>query len=229
MISLHEVSKSYSMGQGDTRLALDQVSCSVDPGDFVTVLGPSGSGKSTFLSIAGLLDLPSQGSVEIDGEDVSGWSDAKRTQFRAGRCGFVFQFPSLVPTLSTLENVLLPKTVARTFKASDVERAEVLLAEVGLLDKKGQRPFQLSGGEQRRVALARALIHDPKIILADEPTGALDHENALRIMNLLQAHSEQGTTIVMVTHDRDLIRYGNRVLHLSNGQIERDEEVVRHV
>lgn len=224
MIQLQNITKSYAISKQETRHALEHVSVTVYAGDFMTIVGPSGSGKSTLLAIAGLLDAPTEGTVLIEGQDTAGWNDVKRANYRAQQCGFVFQFPSLIPTLTVMENVLLPKTVAKSYKAEDLNRAEQLLEEIGLSDMRSRFPSQLSGGEQRRTALARALIHDPQILLADEPTGALDYRNAEMIMDILTDLNQRGKTVLLVTHDRNLAAKGNRILRLMDGKVQETGE-----
>jgi ABC-type lipoprotein export system ATPase subunit len=229
MIRLQDITKSYSVNKQETRHALDRVSVTVESGDFLAIVGPSGSGKSTLLAIAGLLDAPTEGTVWIEGQDASRWSDSKRAEYRAQQCGFVFQFPSLIPTLNVMENVLLPKTMIGTFRPEDRRQAEQILEEVGLTAHRNSFPSQLSGGEQRRAALARALIQDPKILLADEPTGALDDRNAELIMGLLKGWNQRGKTILLVTHDRRLAKAGNRILRLMDGRTDESGEDDGHV
>jgi ABC-type lipoprotein export system ATPase subunit len=219
MITLENLSKKYRIGRERHVHALENITATIAAGEFVAVIGPSGSGKSTFLAMAGLLERPSEGIVCFDGRDVTDLDDKERTRIRAERCGFVFQFPSLIPTLNALENVLLPKTVHRTYQTNDEEWAKELLARVGLGDKMDNLPYQLSGGEQRRVALARALINKPDVILADEPTGAVDEYNAHIIMELFKEWNAKGKTIVMVTHDTALAGQAGRILRLEKGRV----------
>ncbi|AMA72102.1 MULTISPECIES: ABC transporter ATP-binding protein [Aneurinibacillus] len=220
MISLENIHKTYRIGRERKVHALKGISETIHAGEFVAVVGPSGSGKSTFLAIAGLLERPTEGTVRFDGKDVTGLSDKERTRIRAEQCGFVFQFPSLIPTLNTLENVLLPKTLCRTYKKSDEEWGRNLLARVGLDDKLDNLPYQLSGGEQRRVALARALINKPDVIFADEPTGAVDEYNAIIIIELFKEWNAQGRTVIMVTHDMKLAAEAGRIIQLEQGRLK---------
>jgi ABC-type lipoprotein export system ATPase subunit len=219
MIRLENIQKTYRIG-GETKVhALGGVSVSIAAGEFVSVVGPSGSGKSTFLAMAGLLDRPTEGAVFFGEKEVTGVSDKERTRIRAQRCGFISQFPSLIPTLNALENVLLPKTVHRTYQESDAAWGRETLKRVGLADKLENLPYQLSGGEQRRVALARALVNKPDVILADEPTGAVDAYNASLIMELFKGWNRQGKTIIMVTHDERLASEAGRTIQLENGYL----------
>ncbi|MBN6186538.1 ABC transporter ATP-binding protein [Aneurinibacillus sp. BA2021] len=218
MIALENIYKTYRIGRERKVHALSGVSEEIRTGEFAAVVGPSGSGKSTFLAMAGLLEQPTEGTVRFDGTDVTRFSDKERTRIRAERCGFIFQFPSLIPTLNALENVLLPKTVHRTYRNEDEEWGREVLARVGLADKLENLPYQLSGGEQRRVALARALVNKPDIILADEPTGAVDAYNASIIMELFKEWNARGTTVIMVTHDMTLAAEAGRIIELENGR-----------
>lgn len=219
MIKMDGISKRYQIAWEQYVFALEDISVTIEQGEFVSVVGPSGSGKSTFLAIAGLLDRPTSGELWLDGVAIGNASDKERTHCRAQKCGFIYQFPSLVPTLTAGENIILPKTVQGNYHKEDQNRADALLERVGLLDKKELLPFQLSGGEQRRIALARALINNPKILLADEPTGALDQENAEIIMQLFQDLHREGCTILMVTHDLQLASRTERMIQIRNGKI----------
>lgn len=219
MIRLEQIQKRYRMGRERWVTALEDICVEIDKREFSFILGPSGSGKSTFLAIAGLLDRPTEGKVWFGGQDVTLLSDSQRTAIRSERCGFIFQFPSLIPTLTALENVILPKTISGRFSAQDENRGMDLLDRVGLKEKAEHLPYQLSGGEQRRVAMARALMNDPDVILADEPTGALDYENAETIMQVFTQLNKEGKTILMVTHDRELARYASRIIQIEQGRI----------
>lgn len=219
MIRLEQIQKRYRLGREKWISALGHISVQIEAGEFAFILGPSGSGKSTFLAIAGLLDRPTEGTVWFGEQDVTLLSDSQRTAIRSEKCGFIFQFPSLIPTLNALENVILPKTISGRFSAQDESRGMELLERVGLKEKAEHLPYQLSGGEQRRVAMARALMNDPDVILADEPTGALDYENAEVIMQLFTQLNKEGKTILMVTHDRELARYASRIIQIEQGHI----------
>ncbi|WP_027414872.1 ABC transporter ATP-binding protein [Aneurinibacillus terranovensis] len=229
MITLDNVSKVYKIGRERKIFALTEVSATLQSGEFVAVVGPSGSGKSTFLAMSGLLDKPTEGKILFDGKDVTGLSDQERTAIRAGRCGFIFQFPSLIPTLNALENVLLPRTINRNYDKKDNEWGREVLERVGLGDKLENLPYQLSGGEQRRVALARSLINNPDIILADEPTGAVDEQNAKLIIDLFKELNQQGKMIIMVTHDLTLAQQAERIIELENSRIVQDIVRENHV
>ncbi|RXT14711.1 ABC transporter ATP-binding protein [Ammoniphilus sp. CFH 90114] len=219
MIRFHEVKKSYRLGRDRWVHALEDMSMEIHKGEFISIVGPSGSGKSTFLALAGMIDRPTEGQVWFDQMEVTSLSDAKRASIRSGKCGFVFQFPSLIPTLTSLENVMLPKTIAGRYETTDENSAFSLLEKVGLTDKAQHLPYQLSGGEQRRVAMARALMNEPEVVLADEPTGALDQENALIILDVFKRLNEEGKTILMVTHDLELAEHGHRLLRFEKGKL----------
>lgn len=216
MLKLAGVKKTYKSPQGFVR-ALRGVDLEIKDGDFLAVMGPSGSGKSTLLSIIGLLSAPTKGSVVIGGRETSGLRERERTKLRSEEIGFVFQFPSLVSTLNVRENVVLPKMLAGVVTAADHSRADELLELVGLGKRGEDRSYVLSGGEQRRVALARALMNDPRLLLADEPTGALDDETAAEMMDMLHTANTAGKTVVMVTHDKAMARRAHRLVQIRDG------------
>lgn len=222
MIKMEGIGKRYMVAWEQYVSALTDITVTIDRGEFVSVVGPSGSGKSTFLAIAGLLDRPTEGELWIDGQAMGNATEKERTYLRAEKCGFIYQFPSLVPTLTAWENIILPKTVQMRYNKDDHKRVDELLERVGLQDKKDHLPFQLSGGEQRRVALARALINQPDLLMADEPTGALDQENAEIIMQLFRDIHREGCTILMVTHDLQLAARTGRMIHIRNGKVEQE-------
>ncbi len=210
-IDLQDVSKIYG-----SVTALDQVSLRVEAGEWLAVMGPSGSGKTTLVNLAGCLDIPSSGSVWVDGVDVSSFSRRELARFRAEKIGFIFQQFHLVPYLTALENILL----AQYFHSlADETEAMAALERVGMADRARHLPGQLSGGEQQRVSIARALINDPAIILADEPTGNLDERNEEAVMELLRGAHLAGKTLVMVTHDPTIARYADRRIQLHHGRI----------
>jgi putative ABC transport system ATP-binding protein len=223
MIELRGVKKTY--GQGPNRVeALRGIDLQVAAGQFVSIMGPSGSGKSTLLNLVSALDTPDSGSICIGGQEIGRMNDNALTLFRRRRIGLVFQFFNLLPTLSAFDNTLLPVTLERKATAADRERAEQLLASVGLAARTKHRIHELSGGEMQRVAIARALIMQPALILADEPTGNLDSTTGAAILALLkQTCATTGTTVVMVTHDSSAARTGDRLLSLRDGLIQRDE------
>lgn len=219
LISATNLKKVY--GSGDTAVtALDGVSLQVDPGEFVAIMGPSGCGKSTLMHLLGGLDRPTSGSVMIDGHNLSDLSDAKLTELRRRRVGFIFQFFNLIPVLDALENAALPITLDGVRGTEARERAADWLRKVGLDDRLDHRPDQLSGGQQQRVAVARALVADPALILADEPTGNLDTRASEEIATLLrQVANDWGRAVVIVTHDPRIAAYADRIIFLKDGAI----------
>jgi len=214
-IELFEVTRRYD-GGGETVVALDSVSIAVERGSFVAVMGPSGSGKSTLLNVVGLLDSPDEGRVHVDGEDVTDVAVDERTRLRKGTIGFVFQDFHLIPTLSALENVVVP-TIFDPEPRRD--RAAELLERVGLGDRLDHLPDELSGGQKQRVAIARSLINDPSIVLADEPTGNLDRDTGERILSELTAVTDAGVSVVAVTHDPAVAEYADRTIELRDGVV----------
>ena len=220
MIQLTGVSKWYQMGEVRVT-ALDKVSIEIGKGEFVVVLGPSGSGKTTLLNMIGALDVPSEGTVGINGRVLSNTTRRERFAFRREMVGFVFQTFNLFPTLTALENVQFVLDVAGEGKDSPRVAAEVLDA-VGLGERLRHFPHQLSGGEQQRVAIARALAKKSPVILADEPTGELDFETGVQILELLRKQSETGKTVIIVTHNREIARVADRVIKLHSGRIAGD-------
>jgi putative ABC transport system ATP-binding protein len=218
VVELVEVTKVYELPRGSIK-ALDNVSATIAAGDFVSIMGPSGSGKTTLLNIIGCLDTPTSGRVAIGGENVSGLDDEELTKIRRDKIGFVFQQFNLIPTLTALENIAYPM---RLKGLSEYEaRSKELVRSVGLSAELGEnKPTELSGGEQQRVAVARALANDPDTILADEPTGNLDSKTSKDIMELLKATNERGTTIIMVTHDPLVASYTKRTFRMVDGRIE---------
>jgi len=222
IILMKNISKKYNE-YGVEVTALNNVSLEIYQGEFVSIIGPSGSGKSTLLHCMGLLDRPSSGSIYVDGKDTSKISGKEIAFFRGGKLGFVFQNYNLIPRLSVLENVMLPGLIMEKDISDVKKRAGVLLKEVGIDHRADHKGVHLSGGEQQKVAIARALINDPVIILADEPTGALDTENSKEIMNLLvDVNERRKVTFVFVSHDLDIAKYGNRTIVLSDGKIVGD-------
>lgn len=220
MIELANVAKFYQTGAQRVD-ALSPLTERIERGEFVMVTGRSGAGKSTFLSVIGGLIRPDSGSVQVDGKDLWGMSDAQRSQFRSRHMGFVFQFASLIPTLSVAENVMLPSAFLPAGEGGDRKRALELLERVGLAEQVNRLPWQLSGGQQKRVAVARALLNNPALLLADEPTADLDEETEVEIVSLFQELNRGGMTIVMVTHNMDLVSLGSRHLVLSGGRVGR--------
>jgi ABC-type lipoprotein export system ATPase subunit len=214
-IVAHGLRKSYEDGR---IVALRGVDLSVEPGEFVAIMGPSGCGKSTLLNVLGGLDVPDEGSIEAGGEDLR---TADLTLYRSRRVGFVFQLHNLIPVLTASENVQVPMLGAGGPPRGEREaRAAGLLERMGLLPRAGARPPELSGGERQRVAVARALANEPRLVLADEPTGSLDRENGGRVLDLLaRVHAERGTTLVLVTHDEAVAARAGRVVRMLDGRV----------
>jgi putative ABC transport system ATP-binding protein len=216
--------RDYEMG-ADRVHALRGVSFDVSEGEYVAIVGPSGCGKSTLLNLLGVIDRPTSGTVTIAGERVDRLPDARATEFRLRRIGFVFQRFYLMPALTARENVELPMAEAGLAAQPRRARAMTLLDYVGLAARERHRPAQLSGGEQQRVAIARALANEPRLLLADEPTGELDAATGAEMIDLFGRLNADGTTIVVVTHDEDLARAAKRVIHMRDGRVLRDERV----
>ncbi len=221
LIELRNVGKSYA-GAGVPVAALKGVDLRVEEGEMLAIMGPSGSGKSTLLTVLGAMNPPSAGKVVVDGIDVYALSSERRADFRHEYLGFVFQQQHLVPYLTALENVMLPLAISRRSQREQSEMAAAALARVGLGDKLHRLPSQLSGGEQERVAIARAVVNEPPIVLADEPTGCLDTETGCEVMGLLRSLNGDGLTVLVVTHNPDNTRFVDRVVHLRDGGIESD-------
>jgi putative ABC transport system ATP-binding protein len=222
LIETQGLTKHYAAGES-TVAALSDVSLSVSPGEFVAAMGPSGSGKSTFLNLIGCLDRPTRGSYRLMGEDVSRLPPDRLAGIRNRRLGFVFQSFNLLPRADALSNVELPLVYGGAGRRERRERAAAMLALVGLGERLHHRPSQLSGGQQQRVAIARALVNEPDLILADEPTGALDSRTGIEIMALLQAMNRDGVAVLMVTHDAEVARFASRCLRFHDGRLVADE------
>jgi putative ABC transport system ATP-binding protein len=219
VLRLRKVVREVEEG-GVRRPILRGVDLDVAPGTLVALIGPSGSGKSTLLNVVSGIDRPDSGEVEVAGVALHGLSEGDRTRFRRDRIGFVFQFFNLIPTLTVMENLLLPMELAGRATSGHRERAQALLDRVGLADRAGAWPDRLSGGEQQRVAVARALAHAPELVLADEPTGNLDPETGSRVLDLLEALvRDTGTTLFMVTHAESAAARADRVLELESGRL----------
>ena len=218
ILAARNVSKQY--GAGPTKVhALRDVDASVEAGEFLAVMGPSGCGKSTLLHVLGGIDPPSSGQVLLDGKDLGALDDTARSILRRRELGFVFQRINLLPTLTALENVALPLRIDGTRRAASHGRATEALERVGIAHRAAHFPHEMSGGEQQRVAIARALVINPAVVLADEPTGALDSVTAQQIVELLADCARSGQTIVMVTHDATMARQASRVLMMQDGRI----------
>ena len=212
--------KQYRVGTVDTPVLRD-ISLKIARGEFVSIMGPSGSGKSTLLYILSGLDMPTKGSVLLNGRDISGLDDAKKSILRRRNIGFVFQFYNLIPNLNVEENIMLPVLLDGKDMKGYKRKLDDILNVVGLSERRRHTPRELSGGQQQRVAIARALINDPDIIFADEPTGNLDSKSGAEILALLRKiNREQGKTVLMVTHSEDAAQYGNRMIYVRDGVVE---------
>jgi putative ABC transport system ATP-binding protein len=223
LIELDEVSKLFGFGDATT-LALDEVSLSVEKGEFVAVMGPSGSGKTTLMNIIGLLDRPTHGDYRLDRKLVSRLSPNQQAKLRRDYIGFVFQFYNLLPRLNVLDNISLPLAYKGMAPVRRAKRASDILELVGMRDREYFLPYQLSGGQAQRAAIARALINKPGIIIADEPTGNLDSNDSRVVMELFAEIHRQGNTILLVTHNPELTRYAQRVIYMYDGTIVGDEK-----
>lgn len=213
-VEFKDVVKTYGKGEG-LQVAVDHVSFTIDKGEFVVILGRSGAGKSTVLNMLGGMDVPTEGQVIVDGNDISAYSDKQLSHYRADTIGFIFQFYNLLPGLTAYENVALVRDIKK-----DALDPDEMLDRVGLSNQKKKFPSQMSGGQQQRVSIARALAKNPKIILGDEPTGALDSETGKLVIEMLQKLStEEGNTVILVTHNADIAKCANKVIHMRNGKI----------
>lgn len=220
MIDIEHLNKVYPI-DGTPFKAVDDISFTIKQGEFLSILGHSGSGKTTLLNLIGGLTKPNSGTVRIDGQDIWKLSDAELSGLRNEKMNFIFQFASLIPTLNVVDNVLLPATFGKAKKADLYDQAVALLELVGLGNKLGAYPSQLSGGQQRRVAISRAFINDPAIVLADEPTGDLDEETEMEIINLFRSFNEKRkTTFLIVTHSSDLASKTDRRFRMTSGRLE---------
>jgi putative ABC transport system ATP-binding protein len=222
LIHLRDITKIYQMGDMEVR-ALDGVSLNIQRGEYVAIMGPSGSGKSTMMNVIGCLDTPTSGEYELNGKIVSSMSDDELAQIRNEEIGFVFQTFNLLARTTSLHNVELPLIYAGVHPHERKKKALQALDNVGLAPRADHMPNQLSGGQRQRVAVARALVNDPSILLADEPTGALDTRTSIEIMALFEDLYQKGNTIILVTHEEDIARHAHRIVKLLDGKIKHDE------
>jgi len=221
VIRLEHICKTYGTGDTEVR-ALSDVNLIVNTGEYCAIMGPSGSGKSTAMNVIGCLDRPSSGSYYLDGVDVAGLSDNELAHVRNRKLGFVFQQFHLLPQLSALENVMLPMVYAGVSTSERRERAVEALTRVGLANRLNNRPNQLSGGQQQRVAIARAIVNHPVMLLADEPTGALDSQTTQEVLNIFAELNASGITVVMVTHEPEVARQTHRIVWFRDGVVQHD-------
>jgi putative ABC transport system ATP-binding protein len=228
MIQLENIIKNYVLGEVEVPV-LREVNLTVEKGEYASIMGASGSGKSTLMNIIGCLDRPSAGHYLFEGQDITQLSDDELADVRNEQIGFVFQQFNLLPRLSALENVMLPMVYAGYPKTERRERAEEVLLQVGLADRMANRPNQLSGGQQQRVAIARALVNRPALLLADEPTGALDTKTSQEVMTLMTNLNEQGITVIVVTHEPDVAHQTKRMIRVQDGQIVDDTVITSGV
>jgi len=224
IIEIKNVSKVYKLGDIEF-YALKDINLTINRGDFIVISGPSGSGKSTFMNIVGCLDLPTTGKVYLHGNDITNISESALAKLRGKTIGFIFQQFNLMPSLTAYENITLPLEFQK-YNISEIQKeANRVLTLVNLTDRAHHLPKELSGGQQQRVAIARALSGDPEIILADEPTGNLDSKTGLFIMDFLKELHKKGKTIILVTHDINVARYGEKIIHIIDGKINKIEKV----
>ncbi len=221
LIQIEDMTKEYKMG-GETLRALDRVTLSIARGDFIAIIGPSGSGKSTLMNMIGCLDAPSSGKYWLDGEEVSQLSDNKLADIRNHKIGFIFQGFNLLNKLTALENVELPLIYRGMLSKQRREQAMDALTKVGLVERIHHRPVELSGGQQQRVAIARALAGNPPILLADEPTGALDTRTGVEVMGFIKELNAEGHTIVLITHDLEVAEQAKRIVRIQDGKLSEE-------
>lgn len=218
ILKMEDIVKIYYLG-GEEMVALNKVNVTINEGEFVSILGPSGSGKSTLMNIIGCLDTPTFGSYTLSEKKVANLSEKELARIRNKEIGFIFQSFQLLPRLSALRNVELPLIYAGVSPNERRKKAKEILEKVGLGDKLSNLPTQLSGGQQQRVAIARSVVTEPSILLADEPTGALDQKTGAEIMKLFSELNKEGRTIIMITHDKNIASFGNRILNIVDGRI----------
>ncbi len=222
VLQLNNVWKKYDMGHAGTLVVLKEIMINIKKGDFVAITGPSGSGKSTMMNIIGALDKPSWGRVLLNGTDIENMNESSLAFLRGKTIGFIFQQFNLIPTLTAMENVMLPMEMVNTSEKMARLMAKELLEMLGLGDRLYHKPTELSGGQQQRVAIARALANDPEIILADEPTGNLDSHTGEFVINFLLKLNKEGKTVILISHDLNLVKFANRVIYIKDGMVERE-------
>ena len=222
VIKIDNVWKKYEMGDSEPLVVLRDINLEIRKGEFVAITGPSGSGKSTMVNIVGALDKPSWGKIILEGKDISSMDESDLAYLRGKTIGFIFQQFNLLKNLTALQNVMLPMEVIDVPEKEARERAEFLLNSFGLSDRINHKPNQLSGGQQQRVAIARALANNPEVILADEPTGNLDSRTGKFVMDFLGKMNSEGKTIVLITHDIELVNYAKRIIHIKDGKLEKE-------
>ncbi|HIK16407.1 MAG TPA: ABC transporter ATP-binding protein [Leptolyngbyaceae cyanobacterium M33_DOE_097] len=227
MIQLKEIVKTYRLGEVSVPV-LRGIDLIIDRGEYTAIMGASGSGKSTLMNIIGCLERPTSGGYWLNGQDITQLSDDELADIRNYQIGFVFQQFNLLPRLNALENVMLPMVYAGYSKIERQQRAEEVLVQVGLSDRMTNRPSQLSGGQQQRVAIARALVNHPELLLADEPTGALDTKTSHEVMDLITTLNQQGITALIVTHELDIARQTRRIIQLQDGLIQQSDTSFNH-
>jgi putative ABC transport system ATP-binding protein len=228
VIKIENVWKKYDMGKADPLVVLKKINLEINEGDFIAITGPSGSGKSTMVNIVGALDKPSFGEVILKDKKISEMSESSLAFLRGKTIGFIFQQFNLLPNLSALHNVMLPMEIIDIPENIARERATKLLESLGLGDRLDHKPNELSGGQQQRVAIARALSNNPEVILADEPTGNLDSKTGRFVMDFLGKLNKEGKTIILITHDIELVKYSKKIIYIRDGMIEKEEKNTRN-
>ena len=219
LIDVKDLYKIYNEGKENEVRALNGVTLTIDRGEFVAIIGASGSGKSTLMNVLGLLDIPTYGDYHMDGQDVTGLTDKQQAHFRNKQIGFIFQGYNLIPDLNAYENVELP-LIYQVLKVDEREsRVEYAMTRVGMFDRADHRPAEMSGGQQQRVAIARAIATHPPIIMADEPTGALDSKTGRHVLEILHKLHEEGSTVILITHDNSIAATADRIIRISDGKI----------